>query len=81
MKIKSFYVSDMQNQLNFKLDQFFNAFDCVTGHVIYGNSIEFMNFIKRKLNMIKWIEIEMMNLQISHCQYVSKQCRKTYFNN
>lgn len=75
MKIKSsyFYVSDMQNQLNFKLDQFFNAFDYVTGHIIYGNSIEFMNFIKRKLNMIKWIKIEMMNLQIFHCQYVSKQ--------
>lgn len=66
----------MQSQLNFKLDHFFNAFDCATGHIIYGHSIEFINFIKRKLNIIKWTKLELMNLQISHCQYVRKKYRK-----
>ena len=66
---------------NVKLDQLINAFDCLTGQIIYGNSIEFMNFIKRKFNMIKWTKIELMNLRLSHCKYVRKQCQKTKFNN
>lgn len=71
----------MQNQLNFKLEELFNAFDCVTGRIIYGKSIEFINFIKRKLNLIKWTQIEIVNLQLSYCQYVRKQCLRTKFNN
>ena len=63
----------MENQAFLKLDQFFNAFDNLTGQIIYGNSIEFMEFFKRKMNLINWTNIEIMNLRLFFCQYVSSK--------